>query len=72
MSDARTPRTARYVASGSWPDAVLRDDAPPHVERVQATCRSLRDHLHASGESVRSVAGARQCRAHDGDASAPR
>ena len=56
MSDARTPRTARYVASGSWPDAVLRDDAPPHVERVQATCRSLRDHLNASGESARSVA----------------
>ena len=56
MSTARTPRTAPFIASGIWPDAVLRDDAPRHVERVQATCRSLRDHLNASGESVRSVA----------------
>lgn len=56
VSTERTPRTARYIESGQWPDATLTADAPRHVERVQATCRRLRDRIAESGESARSVA----------------
>lgn len=56
VSTERTPRTARYIEAGQWPDATLTIDAPPHVARVQAMCRRLRDRIDDSGESARSVA----------------
>ena len=56
VSTERTPRTARYIESGQWPDATLTTDAPQHVARVQAMCRRLRDRIDDSGESARSVA----------------
>ena len=56
VSTERTPRTAPYIESGQWPDATLTADAPPHVARVQATCRKLRDHIEDAGGSARTVA----------------
>lgn len=55
-ASAHPPRTGRYIASGTCPDAAPTPDAPPHIDRVQSTCRALRDRIEQPGDSARAVA----------------
>jgi plasmid maintenance system antidote protein VapI len=44
-----------YVATGAWPDAVLRPDAPVSAHYGQALARRLAYAIAASGTSLRAL-----------------